>query len=175
MKISVAIRALAAFSVGVFITFSQSHSADVGLIALAIFTAAIAIAPLAEIRNKESVLELLPLAVVALLIAALATLFIFIPAQIGQIPAFISLVTAWGLVSGALELFMAGRSGFRSQSGKDFLISAAFALALGVLFLIVELDIVSAVGFLGAYLALSGVHLGIAAFPPAAKKKQRNA
>lgn len=164
-----ALRAFAAFGIGVYITFSQAHGAEVGLWSLAIFSLAIALAPITELKNKTTVLELLPLAVVALIISLLSFLALTIPAQIGKEPAFILLITAWGLVSGAFELFQAGRSGFRSQGGKDFLISAAFALALGALFLLVELDIVSAVGFFGAYLALSGVHLGIAAFPP--KKK----
>jgi hypothetical protein len=35
-----------------------------------------------------------------------------------------------------------------------------------LLFLIVPLDIVSAVGFFGAYLVLSAVHLGISAATP---------
>jgi hypothetical protein len=34
------------------------------------------------------------------------------------------------------------------------------------LFLIAPLDIVSAVGFFGAYLALSAIHLGISALTP---------
>jgi hypothetical protein len=40
---------------------------------------------------------------------------------------------------------------------------------LAVLFLLAPLDIVSQVGFFGAYLMMSGVHIGIAAASPAAK------
>jgi hypothetical protein len=42
------------------------------------------------------------------------------------------------------------------------LISAVFSLALGGLFLLASPDVVSAVGFFGAYLILLGVHWGIA-------------
>jgi uncharacterized membrane protein HdeD (DUF308 family) len=80
-----------------------------------------------------------------------------------QLSAFLSLVSAWGIISGAFELYQARRNGFKTASGKDYLMSAVFALVLGLLFLAVPLDEVSAVGFFGAYLALSGVHLGIAA------------
>jgi hypothetical protein len=50
--------------------------------------------------------------------------------------------------------------------GKDNLLNAGFGLLLGVLFLIAPLDIVSAVGFFGAYLVLTGTHLGISAATP---------
>lgn len=170
MKLSQGLRAFSAFALGVFITFSQSHSAEIGLWSLAILGLSIAVTPLVALKNKASVLELLPLAVVGLLVGALAVLAILVPSQLGHVAAFISLVTAFGLISGAFELFQAGRSGFKTQAGKDLLVSAAFALALGALFLIVPLDVISAVGFFGAYLALSGVHLGIAAFTPQVKK-----
>jgi hypothetical protein len=170
VKLPQALRAFSAFALGVFITFSQSHSAEVGLWTLALMGIAIAITPLTTLKNKTVLLELLPLAVVGLLVGALSAMAILVPSQLGHFAAFVSLVTAFGLISGAFELFQAGRLGFRSQVGKDLLISASFALALGALFLIVELDVISAVGFFGAYLALSGVHLGIAAFTPQTKK-----
>ena len=46
------------------------------------------------------------------------------------------------------------------------MISSVLSLLLGVLFLAAPIDIVSAVGFFGAYLVLTGVHLAIAAFTP---------
>jgi uncharacterized membrane protein HdeD (DUF308 family) len=80
--------------------------------------------------------------------------------------AFIYLVTGWGLVAGAFELYLARRSGLKTRNGKDALINAVLSLLLGLLFLVAPLDIVSAVGFFGAYLALSGIHLAIAAATP---------
>jgi hypothetical protein len=80
--------------------------------------------------------------------------------------AFIYLVTGWGLVAGAFELYLARRQGFRTRTGKDALINAGLSLLLGMLFLLAPLDIVSAVGFFGAYLVLSAIHLAIAAATP---------
>ena len=53
--------------------------------------------------------------------------------------------------------------------GRDFGLSAVFSLALGALFLIASLDEVAAVGFLGAYFAISGVFWGISSVTPQAK------
>ena len=80
-----------------------------------------------------------------------------------------ALTATWGLISGAFGLYQARRFGFRALIGRDHLLSSIFALVLGALFLGVELDAVSAVGFFGAYLALDGVHWGIAAASPKGK------
>jgi hypothetical protein len=79
---------------------------------------------------------------------------------------FVYLVTGWGLIAGAFEMYLARRSGFATRFGKDSLISASLSLLVGLLFLAVPLDIISAVGFFGAYLVLSAVHLGISATTP---------
>lgn len=112
-------------------------------------------------------LQELPMATLATLIGIFALLAL--GTESAQHSAFIALVAAWGLISGAFALYQSRRAGRKEQSGTDFLISAVFGLLLGVLFLAVDLDIVSAVGFFGAYLALEGVHLGIAASTPKAK------
>ena len=169
MRIQQSVRALFSFGLGVFITFSQSHSAQVGLIALGIFGLGIGIsgAVLAITDRKNQGLQELPVASLATLIGVFALLSLF--TSDGQQPAFDALVAAWGLIFGAFALYQARRWGFSDVRGRDFLISAIFALLLGALFLAVDLDIVSAVGFFGAYLALDGVHLGIAAATPKAK------
>jgi uncharacterized membrane protein HdeD (DUF308 family) len=82
--------------------------------------------------------------------------------------AFKFLVTGWAIIAGAFELYQARRSGFKSAAGRDLLINASFGLLLAILFLIAPLDIVSQVGFFGAYLLMSGVHGGISAASPAA-------
>jgi len=84
--------------------------------------------------------------------------------------AFIGLITVWGLVAGAFELYLARRSGFSTTVGRDYLLSATLSIVLGLLFLVAPLDIVSAVGFFGAYLVISGVQLGVAAASPVATK-----
>ena len=81
-----------------------------------------------------------------------------------QLGLFLTIVAGWALVVGAIEIYLASKEGFSERSGRDFLISAFFSLALAALFLLVAPDVVSSVGFFGAYLILLGVHWGIAAF-----------
>lgn len=168
MKKVFALRAAISFGVGIFITFNQDHSAATGLLALAIFGLGYAVlnGVGSQIFGKGIFsIENLPLTIAALIVGIAALL---VPATDLQAAGlvFIYLVTGWGLVSGASELYLARRSGFGTRFGKDSLISAVLSLGVGLLFLIVPLDIVSAVGFFGAYLVLSAVHLGISAGTP---------
>ena len=168
MKIVFALRAAISFGVGIFITFNQSHSAATGLLALGIFGIGFAL-----LNGAGSViwgkgifsLENFPLTLVALLIGIAA---ILVPATDPEASAliFVYLATGWGLISGAFEMYLARKAGFATRLGKDGLISASLSLLVGLLFLIAPLDIISAVGFFGAYLVLSGVHLGISAATP---------
>ncbi|CAB4635759.1 unannotated protein [freshwater metagenome] len=168
MKIVLALRAAISFAVGIFITFTQSHSAVTGLLALAIF--GIGYSVLNGIGTGMwgkglTAVENMPLTVAAFIIGLLAVLVPATDPEAQQL-AFIYLVTGWGLISGSFELYLARREGFATSMGKDSLLNAGFGLLLGVLFLIAPLDIVSAVGFFGAYLVLSGTHLAIAAATP---------
>jgi hypothetical protein len=168
VKFVFALRAAISFGVGIFITFNQSHSAATGLLALGIFGIGFAL-----LNGVGSViwgkgifsLENFPLTLVALLIGIAA---ILVPATDPEAAAlaFVYLVTGWGLISGAFEMYLARKAGFATRLGKDGLISASLSLLVGLLFLIAPLDIISAVGFFGAYLVLSGVHLGISSATP---------
>jgi hypothetical protein len=163
-----AVRAAISFGVGIFITFNQSHSAATGLLSLAIF--GISYALLNGVAsmvwgNGLFSLESFPLTLAALIVGLAALL---VPASDPRASAliFVYLVTGWGLIAGAFEMYLARRSGFATRFGKDSLISASLSLLVGLLFLAVPLDIISAVGFFGAYLVLSAVHLGISAGTP---------
>ena len=162
------VRAIIFVAVGLFITFTQSHSAATGLMALAIFGIGLAVTNIAAtIWDKKSYLsiESLPLTLISLAVGLFALL---IPQTdtTAQALAFVYLVSGWEVGAGAIELYLANRSGFRTRAGKDGLITAVLGLAIGLLFLIAPLDIVSAVGFFGAYLVICGVHLAIAALTP---------
>ena len=168
MKIVLALRAAISLAIGLFITFSQSHSAATGLLALAIFGLGFAVSNgiSTSIWGKGlTAIENMPLTVAAVIIGLLAVL---VPTGdlVASQMAFIYLVTGWGLIAGSFELYLARRSGFGSRAGKDSLINACFSLLLGLVFLVAPLDVISAVGFFGAYLAISGVHLAIAAGTP---------
>ena len=162
------VKAALSIAVGLFITFTQSHSAATGLFALAIFGIGFAVANVVATiwaKGKYLSVESLPFTVLALAVGLFAAL---IPQTepTAQALVFVYLVAGWAVISGAMELYLANRAGFRTRSGKDGLISAVLGLALGLLFLIAPLDIVSAVGFFGTYLVISGVHLAIAALTP---------
>jgi len=168
VKIVFALRAAISFAVGIFITFNQSHSAATGLLALGIF--GIGFALLNGIGSAVwgkgiFSLENFPLTLAALIVGTAA---ILVPATDPEAAAlvFVYLVTGWGLITGAFEMYLARRSGFATRFGKDSLISASLSLLVGLLFLIAPLDIISAVGFFGAYLVISAVHLGISAGTP---------
>ena len=168
MKIVFALRAAISFAVGIFITFNQSHSAATGLLALGIFGIGFAllngIGSAVWGRGIFS-LENFPLTLASLIVGTAA---ILVPATDPEAAAlvFVYLVTGWGLIAGAFEMYLARRSGFATRFGKDSLISASLSLLVGLLFLIAPLDIISAVGFFGAYLVISAVHLGISAGTP---------
>jgi uncharacterized membrane protein HdeD (DUF308 family) len=162
------VRAIVFLAVGLFITFAQSHSAATGLFALAIFGIGFGVANVAATiwaKGKYLSVESLPFSVIACAVGLFAAL---IPQTepTAQALVFVYLVAGWAVISGAMELYLANRAGFKTRGGKDGLISAGLGLALGLLFLIGQLDIVSAVGFFGAYLVISGVHLAIAALTP---------
>lgn len=168
MKIVIASRATIYLLTGLLITFTQSHSANTGLLLLAVFGIGLAVVnSISSFFVKSGIwsLDSLPISIAAAVVGAVAS---FIPAANPTAAglAFVYLVAGWGLIAGSFDLYLARRSGFKSRSGKDSLISSVLSLILGVLFLAVPIDIVSAVGFFGAYLVLSGVHLAIAALTP---------
>lgn len=181
MRISHFPRAVFALFGGLFITFSQSHAAVIGLSIFIAFALLTSIATFI-VERRAGHKKLLPLSVVNL-IGGLFALVAFIqsggfatdwyaatqsgetysPAS-SQLGLFLTIVAGWALVVGAIEIYLASKEGFSERSGRDFLISAFFSLALAALFLLVAPDVVSSVGFFGAYLILLGVHWGIAAF-----------
>jgi hypothetical protein len=165
-RIALAARAAISLAVGLFLTFSQSHGAEIGLLALGIFGLSFAfLNGVASVLFQKGMaaIENVPLVMVALLIG------IFSLSASGDAAAFKFLVTGWAIIAGAFELYQARRSGLKTTSGRDLLINSSFSLLLAILFLLAPLDIVSQVGFFGAYLMMSGVHIGIAAASPASK------
>jgi hypothetical protein len=175
MRQTNALRAAVSLAVGFFITFSQSHAASIGLLALAIFSIAFATtnAGASAIWGKGiAAIEAMPLTLVSLLIGIFSLMALNLDSNLsaqGAQTAFVGLVTVWGLVSGAFELYLARRASLKTSNGREFLMSAILSAVLGLLFLVAPLDIVSAVGFFGAYLIVSGVQLGVAAATPSSK------
>jgi len=176
MNLLLGARAILCLAIGVVITFTQSHDANLGLVALAAFGIGFALLTAvssAVAKDQLRAIENVPITIVALIVGVLA-LLVEIQNPTAGVSTFISLVTGWGLISGAFELFLARRAGFNKPAGRDFVITSVLSLALGILFLVAQLDIVSAVGFFGAYLVVVGVHLGISATTPSKAKKGKN-
>jgi uncharacterized membrane protein HdeD (DUF308 family) len=156
------LRALISLPVGLFITFFQDHSAQVGLLSLLVAAAALAVGILSLALGSKELRNHLPIAVAGVVVAVAASVALT-RSETSQLALFSITVAGFGLVIGAFELYLASRFGFGARVGRDLLISAVLLIALGVLFVAAGLDEVSAVGFFGAFLILYGVHWGIAA------------
>ena len=186
-RVAQAARAFVSLAVGLFLTFSQSHGAEIGLLALGLFGLGFAVLNgFASVIFQKGLaaIENVPLTMVALLIGIFALLAPNtisgavdqnLNAATSDALAFKFLVTGWGIIAGAFELYQSRRAGFKSPDGRDLLINACFGLLLALLFLVAPLDIVSQVGFFGAYLLMSGVHTAISATSPAANSASTRA
>lgn len=162
MRLNLILRTAICLEVGLIITFSQSHSIDIGLIALTSFGVGYAMVTVFVAllqRKKVNSYGTLPLSILALAVGLGAAM---VPASDG-LRWFRWLVVAWGIAAGAFELYQAKTVGFKTMRGKELSVSAALSLILGVLYLALPLTDVDAVGFFGAYMIINAVHLGIAA------------
>lgn len=162
MRLLLILRAAVCLEVGLIVTFSQSHSIQVGLLALTSFGVGYAmVSVFTSLLQRKKLAELDSVVITALaLIVGLAAANT--PADQDHLW-FRLLVVGWGLLSGIYDLFKARKLGFKTPRGKEYSVSAALALALGLLYLLIQLDDVGSVGFFGAYMILCAVHFGISA------------
>lgn len=167
MQILFGLRAALSFGLGVLITFTQAHTYGVGSAVLAGFGLLLGLSSLGYVLRVKKFQWLMPLLIIATLVGVLA-LVTFINQTLQEV-LFLPLVALFGLSFAAFEGYLARRHRGSSPLGSDFAISAVLSLALGLTFLLAPLDEVSAVGFLGAYLAISGVFWGITAASPQPK------
>ena len=171
LRTALVLRALPLLGVGLGITFTADHSSRLGLLALSILGLASAVALAAgalRLPRGEALRDLhLGLAVINGIAGALA---LVLP---GTRLSFLLLVLgAWSVIAGALELVWglrhrraasaAGASPAGHPIARDALVVGAGTLALALVLALTS-DPVSAVGFLGAYAAVVGVFLVIAA------------
>ncbi len=167
MRISLIIKAAAAFIAGLFITFSQAHDANVAMFGLLIISAGWFLASLFLIlKNSNPIFN----GLLVLASAAMAWYSMGFDANGTTTWAWI-LLEAWGLFGAIAELISALRSKTKSADRRDHFISAALALGLFIsqISITAAADSVSHVGFFGAYAIILAVHLGIAAASPQAK------
>ncbi len=135
-----AVRAAAALVLGLAITFTGGHSAGFGLVAFGAFGvvagAVLLVGALLALRRPVrgtflvQAVVTLGLAVVALVVVAAA------PAG-GEVVALVAIVSAFGIVTGALELVAGLRARGRDRSARDWVLGGALTVLLGLAFLVV--------------------------------------
>jgi len=135
---------------------------------LAAFSGAMALGNLAFLLAKQQTMAEATSTLAYLPVLLLSLFALFQPEEV-FLALFITGVALLGVLTAAFEGYRAKAVGLSTRDGRDLLISALIALALGLMFMIATLDSVSAVGFFGAYLILFGVHWGIASATPASK------
>jgi uncharacterized membrane protein HdeD (DUF308 family) len=174
-----AVRALVALVVGFAITFTPAHSASFGLVAFGLFAVvggavvtAGAFGDRAELRSRG----LFTVQGILTGVAGVAALAL----PDGGVRYLVWVVSAWAIVTGALELVSGIRARERVGAARDWMIIGGLTLILAIAFLIVPPDYtqtlggiervtgqltasVVLVGIFGAWAIVAGVLLGIAA------------
>jgi uncharacterized membrane protein HdeD (DUF308 family) len=175
------LRALPALALAAFITFSSDHSPTLGLAAFGVFAivSGLVLAGLGgrALRGPAARIRTSAIAQGALtVVAGVAALL----ARDGGVLVLLYVVSVWAAVTGFLELVAGLRSRGRVPGATDAVTAGGLTVVLAVAFLLVPPDLVVqyggveqregqltapvvAVGLLGAYAAIVGVFLVIAA------------
>lgn len=168
------LRAVPAAIVALVITFSSNHAAGYGLLLFGGFAVVDGLVLLlagstrlpADVRSRRTTL-------VQAVITLLAAVAGFSLNGLG-LPAFISVIVAWAVLTGALELSQGLRARRRSPFARDWTTIGGLTLLLAVAFLVTPPDYsqqlggvervsgvldasIVLVGLLGAYLAITAV------------------
>lgn len=173
-------RAIPAGVVAIVITFSADHSARLGLLAFGGFaiSTGVVVAVLALVR-LNGVAARPYLTASGLISVALGALALAVTD--GGIPALLLVLTAWAVLTGALELYAGVRARRRHAASADWITVGAITLLAGAVFALLPPDLtdaftnadgttgvldsaVIAVGLIGAYAAIVLVLLAIAGF-----------
>jgi uncharacterized membrane protein HdeD (DUF308 family) len=154
-------RALPLLITGLAITFSADHSAQRGLLALGLLTAALA-AVLGFFALRMAKGDALRGLHTTLGLIALVTSVVALLRWESELAFLLVIAGGWAVLSGAAELVWGIRYRRRHEFSRDARIVGGGTLLLAVVLALVA-DPVSAVGFLGAYSVVVGVFLVIAA------------
>ncbi|WP_411722299.1 hypothetical protein [Mycetocola sp.] len=174
-------RAAVAAVAAVVITFSQNHSATLGLTVFGAFAVLTALAIFAGSGSLKAdrVAQHTFVAQAVLTLAAGAVALAF--AASASLPAFFAIVLIWALLTGALELYNGFRLRGRSPLARDWTAIGLVTVLLAVAFLVVPQGLdqqftgpdgversltasIVAVGVYGAYAAIVAVLLVIGGF-----------
>jgi uncharacterized membrane protein HdeD (DUF308 family) len=172
-------RAIPALALAILITFSADHSARLGLVTLASFAlaAGAVILTTSVLSPVRGIVRTLTIAQGSITIATAIAAFV---ATGGGQAYFVFLLTAFAAITGFIELYLGLRSRGRDASSRDWVFVGSLTALLSLIVLLVppgfsqpftgpdgidrELTAsIVVVGLLGAYWAILGVYLVIAA------------
>lgn len=157
------VRGLLALIPAVVITFSQDHSATLGLLtfgAWAVVSGLVVGALSLRFITDRGIRSLFAVNAVVTVVAGLLALTV--PG--GGLPFLLFLVSVWAAVTGFVELYAGLRGRGRTSAARDWIAAGAFTAILAIVFLLLPPDAVTTVGFIGAYLVILGVYLVIGGF-----------
>ncbi|GGF37091.1 hypothetical protein [Subtercola lobariae] len=155
-------RAIPAFVVAAYLTFTENHSSQVGLFVFGSYAvvASVIVAVLSARYVAVPATRRLCVAqgVIGLVLGVVALVF-----NTGGTPFFLYIVTLFGALTGFLELYCGLRSRTTKDhlAAKDWIAAGAFTALLALVFLVVPLDVVTAVGLFGGYAVMLGIYLVI--------------
>ena len=170
-------RAIPALILAVIITFSADHSSSLGLITFGFFgIVAGAVITAAALRSARGIpRSLFFVQGVITVLVGIASLAM----SAGGLPFFVLLLSAWAVVTGFIEFYLGLRGRKSERAARDWIFVGALTVVLAVVVLVVPPDFVQSyivegiegqltasvivVGTLGAYWAILGVYLVIAA------------
>jgi uncharacterized membrane protein HdeD (DUF308 family) len=135
-----AVRALLVLVLGLAITFTGGHSAAFGLVAFGIYGVVAGVALLlgALLALGRPVRGSFLVQAVVTLVAGIAALVVVASAPAGgDVIVLVGIVSAFGVVTGALELVAGIRSRGRDRSARDWILTGALTVVLGIAFLVV--------------------------------------
>jgi uncharacterized membrane protein HdeD (DUF308 family) len=157
------VRGILALVPAVVVTFSPNHSPAFGLFVFgvwAVVSGLIVGALSLRLTVERGIRSLFAAGAVATVAAGILALTV--PG--GGLPFLLSLVSVWAAVTGIVELFAGLRARGRTPAARDWIAVGAFTALLALVYLVLPLDPVSAVGVLGGYFVIVGVYLVIGGF-----------
>jgi uncharacterized membrane protein HdeD (DUF308 family) len=135
-----AVRAVAALVLGLAITFTGGHSAAFGLVAFGIYGVAAGAVLLigALVALSGTVRGSFVVQAIVTLAAGIAALVIVASAPAtGDVIVLVGVVSAFAVVTGALELVAGVRARRRDRSARDWILAGILTVLLGIAFLVV--------------------------------------
>lgn len=134
-----AVRAVLGLVLGLAITFTGGHSAGFGLVAFGVFAVVAGLVLLggALLALARAVRGTFLIQAVVTLAAGIAALVVLWSAPGGGVIALVGIVSAFGILTGALELVTGLRARRTERGARDWILAGALTLLLGLAFLVV--------------------------------------